>query len=189
MAVDTEYEERLVSKSSAAPVGPSSLGTNTAARNFDSTCKQLPEAHHYLNLADIGDIDFRIKVDRFRGLEVANKFRVPVHTCTKALVPPRNWLSEAGGISSPRGVPEVLTVDSSRLEHDTDLYFFLKIINVSSPLRVTVLGGQAVTVRDHHELLENPKRTVRSKVFDDISAEHGFLNPPSAYGPFTQPLT
>ncbi|KAK4669982.1 uncharacterized protein QC763_0038090 [Podospora pseudopauciseta] len=106
-----------------------------------------------LDLAKFGDVDFRIKVDRSRGLEVASKFRVPIHTCTKSLNPPRERPSEAGNIPGPSGVLEVLSVDSSRLENDTKMYFFFKVINVSSPLRITVLEGQAVTVRDRHDLL------------------------------------
>ncbi|KAK4671399.1 hypothetical protein QC764_0094840 [Podospora pseudoanserina] len=87
-----------------------------------------------LDLSKLGDMEFRIKVDR-------------------SFTPPASQLASGGNISGPNGAPEVLTVDSSRLEHNTDMYFFFKVINVSSPMRITVLEGQAVTVRDHHELL------------------------------------
>ncbi|KAK4204863.1 hypothetical protein QBC40DRAFT_292393 [Triangularia verruculosa] len=90
-----------------------------------------------LDLSKLGDVDFRIKVDRFRGLEVASKFRVPIHACTKSLDPPRDWPPEASSIPSHSGVLEGLSV----------------IINVSTPLRLTVLEGQAVTVRHHHKLI------------------------------------
>ncbi|KAK4642678.1 hypothetical protein QC761_0087000 [Podospora bellae-mahoneyi] len=106
-----------------------------------------------LDLSNIGDIDFRIKVDRSRGLEVASKFRVPIHACIKSLDPPRDWPPEAGRIPSYGDVCEGLSVDSSRLEDKANIYFFFKIINVSAPLKLTVLEGQAVTVRDRHELI------------------------------------
>lgn len=38
-----------------------------------------------LDLHCLGDIDFKIKVERSRGLNIASKFRIPIHACAHIL--------------------------------------------------------------------------------------------------------
>ncbi|KAK4196447.1 hypothetical protein QBC40DRAFT_300247 [Triangularia verruculosa] len=107
------------------------------------------------NLHCLGDIDFKIKVERSRGLDMASKFRIPIYTYAYIL-DSRPWepTLSANTLEPPDETSGLLTVtvDSSRVENNKDLYFYIKIIRVSRPLRVTVVEGQAVIVRNAREL-------------------------------------
>ncbi|KAK4184125.1 hypothetical protein QBC35DRAFT_67565 [Podospora australis] len=106
-----------------------------------------------LDLHCLGDIDFKIKVERSRGLDMASKFRIPIHTCTHIL-DSRPWETKLSA-NTPESSDEessTITVDSRKLENNMDLYFYVKIIHVSRPIRVIVVEGQAVIVRNAREL-------------------------------------
>ncbi|KAK4654799.1 hypothetical protein QC762_602485 [Podospora pseudocomata] len=105
-----------------------------------------------LDLHCLGDIDFKIKVERSHGLDIASKFRIPIHACAHILPEESTLSASTSEPSEESSRSPTVTVDSSRLENNKDLYFYIKVIRVSRPLRVTVVEGQAVIVRNDRQL-------------------------------------